>query len=333
MSKTIPGFMTGVAFGVEGTQGVQAATFPYLWAADESDSLSMEENPYDATVLRGARGQVSSGFRSVQHLPGGGLPAAPISIGTACGMFLAILQAHLQGLAVVGTSAPFTYTGSPAAAPPDDGDWFTLSIMKATGIEEKYHRFLGCIPSDVEIAWKAGEPMTCTPSAIKAMSADCEGTLANLPNPSVFGFLQAPRIACTWNGTEVNPANFSIKSHANFADRQSGNARGRVGHALGDYSCGVEIGVWRHEESAEKWVDPFFTGAVGTLVITGYPATVTLTGGLPPTFTFTAHLQAKEPNPLNTGRSDLIDKVTLGAVADSTLPVFSLTQQLGTLLG
>lgn len=333
MSKTLPGFLTAVAFGVEGTQGVQAATFPYLWPAGDSDSLTMEEKPFDVTVLRGARGQLSSGFRSLQHLPGGALPAAPITIGTSCGMFLSVLQAHLQGLAVVGTGAPYTYTGGPVATPPEDGDWFTLSIMKTTGIDEKCHRFLGCVISDLELGWKAGEALTYAPSGIKAMSADCEGTLASIPTPSVFGFLQAPRIACSWNGTEVSPANFSIKSECNYGDRQSGSARGRVGHALGDYKCSVELGVWRNDYSAEKWVDPFYTGAVGTLVITGYPATVTLTGGLPPTFSFTAHLQVKEPNPLNTGGGDLIDKVTLGAVADSTLPVFSLTQETGALLG
>lgn len=333
MSTTFNGFLTGVAFGVEGTMGVEAATYPYLWDAQEADGLDLGETPFDMRALRGARGQVSAGHRVMQNLPGGSLPAMPLAVGTATVKPLALLQAHLQGLAVSGTAAPYTYTGSPAAAAIADDDWYTLSVIKETGIDNHAHRFLGCVIDELELAWEAGGPITISPATLKAMSGDSDGTMPAFPSPSSEGFLQAPRVSCTWNGTELHPASWTISSRNNIADRQSGSARGRVGFVMGDYECDIEVECWRNEDSHDRWVGPFFANSVGTLVIAAYPATVTLTGGQPPTLTVTAYCKVELPSNLNTNNSDLKDSVTLRALVDTSLPVFSLTQESGSLLG
>jgi len=269
----------------------------------------------------------------MQQLPGGSLPAMPIAIGTAGAKPLVLLQAHLQGLAVVGTTAPYTYTGTPATAAIEDDEWFTLSCIKETGIDNHAHRFLGCVIDELELAWEAGGPITIAPTSIKAMSGDTDGTMPTIPAPSSDGYLQAPRIACLWNGTEIHPASWKINSKNNISDWQSGSARGRIGFVLGDHECNVEVEVWRNENSHDNWVGPFYDNSVGTLVITAYPATVTLTGGLPPTFSFTAYMKVELPSNLNTNSSDLKDTVTLRALADISMPVWSLTQESGTLLG
>ena len=333
MSKTLSGFLTGVCYGPEGTMGVEAATYPYLWDAQESDGLTLGEEPYDAKHLRGARGQVAASYRQMQHLPGGSLPAMPMSIGTSNAKVLSLLQAHLQGLAVVGTTAPFTYTGGPATAAIEDDDWYTLSVIKETGVDDHAHRFLGCVIDSLELAWTAGGPITINPTTIKALSGDSDGTMPAMATPSALGYLQAPRISCTWNGTEIHPASWTIRSACNIADRQSGSARGRVGFVMGDYEGVVEIEVWRNEDSHTNWVAPFAAGAVGTLVISAYPDEADLTGGNPPTFTYTAYCKVELPNDLNTNSGDLMDTVMLRAMADISLPVFSLTQQTGALLG
>ncbi|MFA7144944.1 MAG: hypothetical protein WC088_06755 [Candidatus Izemoplasmatales bacterium] len=332
MSKTLSGFLTGVAFGAEGTMGVEAATYPYLWDAQETDGLDLGESPYDVRALRGARGQVGAGHRVMQQLPGGSLPAMPIAIGTAGAKPLVLLQAHLQGLAVAGATAPYTYTGTPATAAIEDDEWFTLSVIKETGVDNHAHRFLGCVIDELEIAWEAGGPITIAPTALKAMSGDADGTMPTFPTPSSDGYLQAPRIACLWNGTEIHPASWTITSKCNIADRQSGSARGRIGFVMGDYDGAVEVEVWRNEDSDTNWVGPFYDGAIGTLSIAAYPATVTLAGGQPPTFTYLGYFKVELPSNLNTNNSDLKDTVTLRCMADTSLPVFSLTQESGTLL-
>jgi hypothetical protein len=333
MSTTLSGFLTGVAFGVETGMGTEASSYDYLWDAQDADGLDLGESPFDMRALRGARGQVSAGHRVMQQLPGGSLPAMPMSIGTASAKCLSLLQAHLQGLAVVGTTAPYTYTGGPATAAIEDTAWYTLSFIKETGVENQAHRFLGCVIDELEVAWEAGGPITIAPTSIKAMSGEYDGTMPAFPDPSSDGYLQAPRIACTWNGTEIHPASWKINSKNNISDWQSGSARGRIGFVLGDHECNVEVEVWRNENSHDNWVGPFYDNSVGTLVITAYPATVTLTGGLPPTFSFTAYMKVELPSNLNTNSSDLKDTVTLRALADISLPVWSLTQESGTLLG
>lgn len=334
MSKTISAFLTSVVFGTEGTQGVEASAYDFLWDSSEKDGLSMGEVPFDFRPIRGGRGQLASGFRECQNLPGGDLGPAPIDLGTACGKFLAILNAHLQNMSVTGTAAPYTYTGSPAVAAITDGDWSTISIIKDTGVANQAHLYTGCVVDELEISWKTGEPIMYTPKGIKAMAGATDGTMPTVPSPCAHGYIQAPRITCLWNGAEVYPASFKIIGKQNFADKQAGTAKGRVGHVLGDYEDNIELTVWRNENSHANWVNPFYTGAVGTLVITGYTDSSlgTLTGSGVPTLTFTAYCKVEAPNDLNAQTGDLIDTVALRAVVDTAMPTFTLTQESATLL-
>lgn len=334
MSKTLSAFLTSVVFGTEGTQGVETGSYDFLWGSSEKDGLSMGEVPFDFRPLRGARGQVAASFRECQNLPGGDLGPAPLDLGTACGKFLAILNAHLQNVTVAGTEAPYTYTGSPATAAIEDGEWATISIIKDTGIANQAHLFTGCVVDELELSWKTGEPLMYAAKGIKAMAGATDGTMPTVPAPCAHGYLQAPRITCTWNGTEAYPASFKIISKQNFADKQSGTAKGRVGHVLGDYEASIELTVWRNEDSHTNWVNPFYTGAVGTLVVTGYTDSSlgTLTGGGVPTLTFTAYCKVEAPNDLNAQTGDLVDTVVLRPVVDTAMPTFTLTQESSTLL-
>ena len=334
MSKALSSYLTGVVFGAEGTQGVISASLTSLWDSADGDSLSLGETPFDAKPLRGARGQLNTSFRECQNLPGGDLGAAPISLGTEAPKFLQVLQAHLQNVSVTGTEAPYTYAGTPAVLPVEEGDWYTLSFVKDTAVASQAHVFLGCVVDELELSWKAGEPIMYVPKGIKAMSSSTDGTAPTLPSPSAGGYLQAPSISCTWNGTEVYPASWKINSKQNFADRQSGNAKGRIGFVLGDYEGAVEMSVWRNEDSHDNWVNPFYTGSTGTLVITASApvANGTLTGGLAPTLVYTAYCRVDAPNDLNAKSGDLMDTVKLRTMADVSLPAFSVTQESASLL-
>lgn len=333
MSRTISSFLTNVLFGTEAGMGTETSSYAFLWDSEESDSLTFGEEPIDIKVLRGARGQLSSGFRECQNLPGGALGAAPIALGTADAKFLSILYAHFQSVGTSGIASPYTYTFTPTTGLDDDA-WFTLSVLKDTGVDSQAHLYTGCIVDELEIAWESGQPIMFTPT-FKAMESSNAGTMPeSLPTPAAGGYLQAPNISVQWNGSEIYPASFSISSLNNTPDKQSGDAKGRKGFVVGDYSGNIELSVWRNENSDADWVSPFYNNSLGTVVITATMDTSYGTiGGAAVTMTYTAYCRVEAPNDLTVNTGDLVDTVTLRVMADTSLPVLTLTQNVDSLLG
>lgn len=322
MSKTINGFETAIVWGAETTQGTAPASYPYLWNSAESDSLSFGEEPLDEKILDGLRGQKSSTYRHAQNLPGGGLGQASIAFGTDPLAAILLLQSHFQQITETGGSAPYTYTATVYGSAIDDGSFHTLAFCKNVGVADKAHLYLGCIVDELEIGWESGGAIYFTPSGIKAMSSDNEATMPAIPASSTDGYIQAPNITVTWNGTEVQPAKWMFKGLCSSPDKQSGSARGRWGHGVGDYEATVAMDMWR-SDSSDEWVDPFYANTVGTLVITGTMDTSygTVAAATAMTFTLTAHCMVEMPNDLPASDGDIIDTVNLKVIDIDNLSV------------
>lgn len=328
MSKAISGFLTSLAWGVEANQGTEAATFPYLWNSEESDSLSFGESPFDQKPLTGARGQTSTSYRVVQNLPGGDLGAAPIIFGTDSTQSLQLLLAHFQQVTESGASAPYTYSFSPVTDGIDEGNFNTISISKNTGIDGAAHLYTGCVVDALNISWEQGGVLSWVPS-IKAMESDYDDTAPTTPSVATGGFMQAPNINITWNGTEIHPSSFSIDSMNNYPDRQSGDARGRYNYVVGDYTGAVNLSVWRDDSSADHWVNPFYSETLGTLAITATMDTSygTITGGNAVTLTYTAYCRVEMPNDMPGSRDDVVDDVVLRTMNNTALPILTITAE------
>ena len=322
MSKTISGFLTGIVWGTEGTQGTVAATSPYLWNSEESDGLTFGEEPLDLRPMDGGRGQSKSSFRVAQNLPGGALGAIPMHFGTDATEALLLLQAHYQSFTEAGTAAPYTYTFTPILTAIEDGSFSTLSFSKEVGEADQAHQYLGCIVDELEMSWETNGAIMFNPT-VKAMSSSNDATMPLFPAVPTDGFMQAPNIAVSWRGTTVYPSAWSITSKNSSPDKQSGSARGRQAHAVGDFECEITIDVWRNDGVDTLFVSPFYDNSEGTLVITatmdvGYG---TITGAVPVEMVITAECMVQEPDDLPTGNGDLIDTFVLKVVNDTALTV------------
>ncbi|MCK4522180.1 MAG: hypothetical protein KAU20_06405 [Nanoarchaeota archaeon] len=331
MSKTINGFETAVVWGTEATQGTPAVAFPFLWNGAESDSLTPGETPIDERPFTGNRGQNSVSFRAGQNLPGGGLGKATLPFGTDAVAVIRMLQAHFQNVVETGVAAPYTYTASPIGSAIEDGSFHTISLVKNTGVEDKCHGFYGCVIPDLEIGWEGAGGIFANPSGVKAMSFSPEVTMPSIPAPSADGYIQAPNIAVSWNGTEIQPAKWSYLGKDLAGDKISGSATGRWGHSVGDYEAMITLDVWRSGDSDTRWVSPFYANTLGTLSIVG---TMDLSYGsvaaaTPVTFTLTAYCMVEKPLDLPTGEGDLTDAVSLKVMNNTDISIAITAKSTG----
>jgi hypothetical protein len=119
----------------------------------------------------------------------------------------------------------------------------------------------------------------------------------------------------------------------NSADRQSGNARGRVGHLLGDYSGEITLSTFRDDNFYNHFVAPYNANTIGTLEITSTMDTSygTTSSGVAVTTVITALVRIAESPELAVTTGEMIETVNFKVVAD-TLPTVSITQLTGALV-
>ncbi len=332
MSVAISSFLSFIAIGKETTQGVEASTFPYLYASPDSDGLSFNETPYDAKALTGLRGQNSLTHRAVQNLPEGDLGKLPMGFSSDSTFMLTLLETHFQMVAETGSSAPYTYTFSPADDSIAEGSFKTLSIHKSTGVAGKNHLYTGCIADKIVIDWEQGGVLSITPS-IKAMNSDYTEADLVAPNLPSEGFMQAPRIAVYYNGVAIHPSKFSITSESNTPDRQSGSARGRFNYAVGDYTGQISMDVWRNEDASDNYVAPFYADpdhAGEFMVIATIDSDYGEAGtGNPVTLTYTANVVLTSPIDMATSKDDLVDSVEFKVVNDTPVTLSITAENSG----
>lgn len=328
MSKVINSFLTRILIAKETTQGTPEGTFDYLWPSGESDSLTLGETPFDEVALRGVRGQLSTGFRQLQNLPGGALGEAPLQLLPDAESIRDIFLSHFQKVTKTGSVAPYTYTYTPQTAGIEDGSFTTLTICKDTGIADACHIYAGCLANTLTLGWEQGGVLKWTPE-FTGMSSDVVGSTPAALSLGTGGFLQAPNINVTYNGGTVYPTAFEFVSNNNCPDRQSGNARGRVGHILGDWTGEFSLSCWRDDDFYTNFVAPFANNAVGTVVITATMDTAygTTAGTSPVTLTMTLYVRVNEAPDLAVTSGEMIETVNFKVVVD-TLPTIAITQSV-----
>lgn len=326
MSEVINSYLTRILIAPESAQGTAETTFTHLWPSTESDGLTAGETPFDESAIRGSRGQLSTGFRQLQCLPGGNLGAAPIICNISSENLLSILKSHFQDGTETGAQAPYTYTFYPATASIDDGTFYTLTILKDTGITDKCQVYSGCIADELSISWESGGVMKWQPT-FKAQNIVVTGTTPDAVALGTGGFLQPPNITFTYNGTEIYPTAWTFNSMNNSGDRVSGNARGRVGHVLGDWTGELEITTWRDDDFYTHFVEPFASNTIGTAVITATMDDTfgTVASGTPLTMTITLYVRVADSPALAVQSGDMTETVNFKVVMD-THPTIAVTQ-------
>ena len=330
MSKAMSGWQARVVYSPETNIGT-AVTPAILWLSTESDSLGFGEAPIDMMeAFTGARGAVSSQLRTGVLAPGGDLGAAPIYIDGSATDFLnfsyRFFQKYVRG--TIDAGGVYSYTFSPTDAQIDEASIKALTVLKDTGMGSgKCPLFGGAIVSAMKYSWDFGGAIMQTPT-LMALSAVDNGTAPSDIAPPTAGFLQAPNMSVTFNGTTIHPVGWSITLDSNVDGVPGPSTNAYRTFSFGQATGEVELKVWRDEEFYAHFVAPYDAMSIGTLVIT---ATVddsygTHANGSAYTAIWTAYTRAKARPEMGLVRGEMTDTVTLDVIFDTypSLVVYSI---------
>lgn len=328
MSKAKSGYESRIVWAPQGTIGV-AATPSVLWLSSESDSLVFGDVPIDfREAFTGARGAYTTQYRVGNYAPEGDLGPSPIYLDGSSTDFLNLCNCFFQTY-TRGTeneaSAIYTYTFSPSTSQIDHGDIKAITILKDTGLGSgACPRFMDCVMSKMTLSYTAlGGVIEITPSFI-ALSAIEDGTAPGAIDPSRAGYLMAPNIAVTYNGTAIHPVGFTLT-----LDNSLLGVPGPSHDAYRTFSFGqtfgqVELKTWRDDSFFAQFIAPYETEAIGTLIITATVDTGygTHADGSAYTAVITAYTRVSERQELSMQRGEMTDTTMLEVIYDASPSVF-----------
>jgi len=120
----------------------------------------------------------------------------------------------------------------------------------------------------IDFSWEAASNLKITPT-VKSLTASRDGTMTGTGVPITDGFVMAPKLAFSLNGTTVYPASVTWAYANTLPDRQSGASRGRSGMHLGDFTGQITISTWRNSETDAYFRAPYSNAdPTGTLIAT-----------------------------------------------------------------
>lgn len=331
MSKSMSGWQTRIVWGPETNIGTAVAP-SVLWNSTEADTLARGvENIDQRAVFTGARGPVTQQLRNGIYAPMGDLGAAPIYLDGSSTNFLKLSQCFFQNSArgTIDAGGVYSYTFTQLTAAPDLDALNGLTILRDIGLGSgQCPRFVGAVMSACEWSWDFGGAILVKPT-IMAMSATMDGTAPGAIAPPTAGFLQAPNIAVTFNGTPIYPVGWSFKLDNGMVGVPGPSTEGFRGFSYGDASGVITLKTWRDEDFYAHFITPYSAETIGTLVITATVDTsygsFAASGG-PYTAIWTGYVRAAEEPSMALTRGEMVDTITLEATYDvyPSLVVYSL---------
>jgi len=322
MSKALSGWQSRIVWGPETNIGT-AVTPTVLWLSNESDSLSFGEAPIDLTeAFTAARGAVSTQLRTGVYAPEGDLGAAPIYLNGSSTDFLTLSYAFFQKYARGTENAEntiYTYTFSQATDQLDEGSIKAITILKDTGMGSgKCPRMDGAVINSMVYSWDFGGAILQTPS-IMALSAIDNGTAPAAISAPTAGFLQAPNIAITFNGTTIHPVGWKLTLNNNIDGVPSPSNEAWRTFSFGQATGEVELKMWRDEDFYGRFVATYDSMAIGTLVITASvdASYGTHADGSAYKAVWTAYMRQAARPEMALVRGEMTDTVTMQLVYDT----------------
>lgn len=322
MSKAMSGWQRRIVWAPETNIGT-AVTPTVLWNSTESDSLAFGEEPIDMMeAFTGARGAISTQLRTGIYAPGGDLGAAPIYMDGSSTDFLnlchAFFQKYVRGT-VDAEDAIYSYTFTQTDAQLEGSVIRGLTVLKDTGFGSgKCPQLAGAVIDSMAFAWDFGGAITMTPT-LMALSAIENGTAPAAIAPSSAGYLQAPNISATFNGTAIHPVGWKITLNNNIDGVPGPSNEAWRTFSYGQATGEVELKVWADDDFYAHYVTPYDAMTVGTLVITANVDVSygTQASGTGYTAIWTVYTRVPARPEMALARGEMVDTVTLTAIYDS----------------
>ena len=254
--------------GTMGTSG-----FRYL--SDVADSLSIGAQAHGRRVV-GNRFFRKEHLRILSTAPGGGMGPTPFwfDSGGNHKNVNRLLNSHFQNTSS-GSSVLNFVRHFPVSAQPANLGGFTIRRNIGLG-NDKAYVWRSAIADQLTIEWKAGQPITMTPTMLtmEALPGDeVEGATADTSSAYQNYYYMAPALQCTWNGTEFFPAGWKITSKNNTQTKYGPNSKAPTGFAMGVFEADFEMDVWIEDDFIQRYVpadnlgtSPTPTDLLGTFV-------------------------------------------------------------------
>ncbi len=127
--------------------------------------------------------------------------------------------------------------------------------------------FESCIASNLQVSWKAGEPVFITPS-YRALNGHPRGNVTGAIVSASEGYqdalCKAPEVKCEWNGVKLNVASWKITSTNNVTTKYEHNQVNPSGFVLGNFDAELELQVWQDDDYNSRFVPNNLDGGLVT---------------------------------------------------------------------
>lgn len=323
MSKALNGYQTRIVWGLETSIGTEV-TPDVLWLSNESDSLVFGDVPIDFTeAFTGARGAKSAQLRAGNYGPTGELGEAPVYLDGSSTDFLEFCTVMFQNSAR-GTynagSAIYTFTFTQSTSQIDSASIRSMTVLKDTGMGAgKNPVFAGAVIDSCTWSWDFGGAIMQKPT-LYGLSGREDGTAPSDINSPSQGFMQAPNIAVTFNGSAIYPVGWAITLNNNIAPVPGPSTDAYRTYSYGQATGEVELKVWRDDSSFfSDFVSSYNDETVGTLVITASVDTSygSFSDGSAYRAIWTVYVRTPERPEMAMTRGEMVDTIKLQTIYDT----------------
>ena len=272
-----------------------------LWLSAEADSMGLGAEATRRRVY-GNRYMLNAHLQVLKSNPGGSLGATELFFDRAGTQTTLnrMLNTHFQNTAAACPVPPLPcwVAHFPVNEQPASLSGFTIARDIGLDFGSAYV-WESCVCNELVLDWQPGKAMTIKPTFV-ALDGQPDTAAPGIVATDVsyqYQLYQAPNIACTWNGSKVETAGFTITSNNGIVVKHDPSSISPVGMTLGNWAAKLQLKVWV-DDDFYKYVPnslgssvPIDTTGTFEAVITG--PTVSDESGSSFTYMGTVHFHGK----------------------------------------